>query len=364
MREIRAVRFWRFARIFKAKTRTPNPLKFHTHTRNKMSREWSPNGIKTVQISTRYGNLSASYDQSHHAECTPDETTTGIGKRAKRKPLITYHDCGTNHRTCFSSFFSCLGKEHEMNKKFCAYHVDAPGMQDGSVEGVPEEFEGEVTLDKLAQQLEDVSDFFGWTRGGTNTNNTEVFAIGVGSGATVLSIYANRFANPIVGMILVSPMSRQANYAEWMYAKWFRVKCVRARKRVSESGANHLMGRLFSKYGSDGFAGKFSSDLALTTRNEMQDMRVDALLAYYDATVNRLDNTHIAHSLKCRTLILAGSESPWYNDSLHMNSVMDKTITSWVDMEKVGAAVTMEHPSAMLSPVHLWLQRLKAEGYL
>ena len=364
MREICAVRFWRFARIFKAKNRTPNPLKFHTHTRNKMSREWSPNGIKTVQISTRYGNLSVSYDQSHHAECTPDETTTGIGKRAKRKPLITYHDCGTNHRTCFSSFFSCLGKEHEMNKKFCAYHVDAPGMQDGSVEGVPEEFEGEVTLDKLAQQLEDVSDFFGWTRGGTNTNNTEVFAIGVGSGATVLSIYANRFANPIVGMILVSPMSRQANYAEWMYAKWFRVKCVRARKRVSESGANHLMGRLFSKYGSDGFAGKFSSDLALTTRNEMQDMRVDALLAYYDATVNRLDNTHIAHSLKCRTLILAGSESPWYNDSLHMNSVMDKTITSWVDMEKVGAAVTMEHPSAMLSPVHLWLQRLKAEGYL
>lgn len=319
----------------------------------------------TVQISTRYGNLSVSYDQSHHAECTPDETN--IGKRPKRKPLITYHDCGTNHRTCFSSFFSCLGKEHEMNKKFCAYHVDAPGMQDGSVEGVPEEFEGEVTLDKLAQQLEDVSDFFGWTRGvkrGTNTNNTEVFAIGVGSGATVLSIYANRFANPIVGMILVSPMSRQANYAEWMYAKWFRVKCVRARKRVSESGANHLMGRLFSKYGSDGFAGKFSSDLALTTRNEMQDMRVDALLAYYDATVNRLDNTHIAHSLKCRTLILAGSESPWYNDSLHMNSVMDKTITSWVDMEKVGAAITMEHPSAMLSPVHLWLQRLKAEGYL
>ena len=364
MREIRAVRFWRFARIFKAKNRTPNPLKFHTHTRNKLSREWSPNGIKTVQISTRYGNLSVSYDQSHHAECTSDETTTGIGKRAKRKPLITYHDCGTNHRTCFSSFFSCLGKEHEMNKKFCAYHVDAPGMQDGSVEGVPEEFEGEVTLDKLAQQLEDVSDFFGWTRGGTKTNNTEVFAIGVGSGATVLSIYANRFANPIVGMILVSPMSRQANYAEWMYAKWFRVKCVRARKRVSESGANHLMGRLFSKYGSDGFAGKFSSDLALTTRNEMQDMRVDALLAYYDATVNRLDNTHIAHSLKCRTLILAGSESPWYNDSLHMNSVMDKTITSWVDMEKVGAAVTMEHPSAMLSPVHLWLQRLKAEGYL
>ena len=142
--------------------------------------------LMTVQISTRYGNLSVSYDQSHHAECTPDETN--IGKRPKRKPLITYHDCGTNHRTCFSSFFSCLGKEHEMNKKFCAYHVDAPGMQDGSVEGVPEEFEGEVTLDKLAQQLEDVSDFFGWTRGGTKTNNTEVFANGVGSGGTVLSI--------------------------------------------------------------------------------------------------------------------------------------------------------------------------------
>ena len=311
----------------------------------------------TAQISTRYGNLSVTYDDAHHADAR-------IGKR---KPLITYHDCGTNHRTCFSSFFSCAGPKSEMSAKFCAYHVDAPGSQDGSVEGLPEEFEGEMTLDKLAQQLEDVSDFFGWTKRNaamTNGRNAEVFGIGVGSGATVLSIYANRFANPIAGMILVSPMSRQANYMEWMYAKWFRLKCARGRKRVSESGANHLLGRLFSKYGTDGFAGKFSSDLALTTKNEMQNMRVDALLAYYEATVNRLDNTHIANSLKCRTLILAGSESPWYNDSLHMNSVMDKTVTSWVDMEKVGAAVTMEHPSAMLSPVHLWLQGLKADGYL
>jgi len=355
--------FFTFASSTKTTQQKPIPTRIYNTNMSRVldvdliasSSEKNQNSsVITTQISTRYGNLSVSYDQSHHEDAQ-------IGRR---KPLITYHDCGTNHRTCFSSFFSCAGKTHEINTKFCAYHVDAPGMQDGSVEGVPEEFEGEVTLDKLAQQLEDVSDFFGWTRGKANNANREVFAIGVGSGATVISIYASRFANPIAGMILVSPMSRQANYAEWMYAKWFRVKCARGSKRVSDSGANHLMGRLFSKYGTDGFAGKFSSDLALTTKNEMQEMRIDALLAYYDATVNRLDNTHIASSLKCRTLILAGSESPWYNDSLNMNRVMDKTLTSWVDMEKVGAAVTMEHPSAMLSPVHLWLQRLKAEGYL
>ena len=101
----------------------------------------------TAQISTRYGNLSVTYDDAHHADAR-------IGKR---KPLITYHDCGTNHRTCFSSFFACAGPKSEVCAKFCAYHVDAPGSQDGSVE-VPEEFEGEMTL-TIGQQLEDVSDF-------------------------------------------------------------------------------------------------------------------------------------------------------------------------------------------------------------
>ena len=92
----------------------------------------------TAQISTRYGNLSVTYDDAHHADAR-------IGKR---KPLITYHDSGTNHRTCFSSFFACAGPKSEVSAKFCAYHVDAPGSQDGSVEGLPEEFEGEMTLDK------------------------------------------------------------------------------------------------------------------------------------------------------------------------------------------------------------------------
>ena len=66
------------------------------------------------------------------------------------------------------------------------------------------------------------------------------FGIGVGSGATVLSIYANRFANPIAGMILVSPMSRQANYMEWMYAKWFRLKCEREEKSVRVRGESFV----------------------------------------------------------------------------------------------------------------------------
>ena len=79
-------------------------------------------------------------------------------------------------------------------------------------------------------------------------------------------------------------------------------------------------------------------------------------MAYYEATVNRLDNTH--YDSRCRTLT-AGSESPWYNDSLHMNSVMDKTVTSWVDMEKVGAAVTMEHRVQCYHPC-LMVARVKS----
>jgi protein NDRG1 len=297
----------------------------------------------TEVISTRYGVISCTYTKLRHEG------------QNKFKPLITYHDCFTNSRTCFSSFFRSAGSEAEIVKKFCVYEIDCPGSQDGSVHGCPEEMYP-MSLDKLAEQIEDVVTYFGLQR-------REVFALAVGSGATVMSIYANRFASPICGMILVSPMSRQASYLEWMFAKAFRLRC-RGRKTVSDSQANHMMERLFSKASTDGFAGKFSSDLALGHRNELQAMRLDALLAYYDATVNRLDNTHIVSSLKCRTLILAGSSSPWYNDSLHMNSVMDKTITSWVDMEKIGAACTMENPAALLSPIHLWIQRLKSEGYV
>jgi hypothetical protein len=124
----------------------------------------------------------------------------------------------------------------------------------------------------------------------------------------------------------------------------------------------HLMKRMFSYRGLGGSAGMYGSDLAQTAQREMRELDPKAVLAYYDAALNRLDNEHIYSSLNIDCIILAGQYSPWYKDTLHMNSVMKASKTTWIELEGCGTVATMEDPALLLSPIHLFIQRLKSDG--
>ena len=74
---------------------------------------------------------AASFDVSGVAHVVPTRhgpvTVTAQGADRSRPALVTYHDVGLNHRTCFQPLFVCAGPRSDLVSRFCAYHIDAPG---------------------------------------------------------------------------------------------------------------------------------------------------------------------------------------------------------------------------------------------
>jgi protein NDRG1 len=280
-------------------------------------------------------------------------TVTVQGDR--RKPaLVTFHDVGLNHRTCFQPLFVCAGPRSDLVNKFCAYHIDAPGCQDGAVEENSQTSDADgatPSLDSLAERCEDVVLHF---------NLTNVTVLGVGAGATVMALYASRLASRCAAAIFVSPSCGRASTMEHILGA--TCKFNMGRYGWTPWTTQHLLKRMFSYRSLGGSLGLYGSDLAQTAKREMSEMNAKAVLAYYNAALHRLDNSHIYSSLDIDCIILAGQYSPWYKDTILMNSLMRASKTTWIELEGCGTVATMEDPSALLSPIDLFIQRLKSEG--
>jgi hypothetical protein len=65
---------------------------------------------------------------------------TIVGDESSHARMVTYHDVGTNHRSCFGSIGHFL-KSDKLLDMFCVFHIDAPGQEDGA-----DEFEENVSL--------------------------------------------------------------------------------------------------------------------------------------------------------------------------------------------------------------------------
>ncbi|GMH40681.1 hypothetical protein BSKO_08585 [Bryopsis sp. KO-2023] len=258
-------------------------------------------------------------------------------------PCVTYHDVGLNHSSCFQSLLVCSSNRPLLVENFCFYHIDAPGSEEGAFDVSPDILP--MTMAKLSDQVLEVISYLGLR---------EVVGMGVGSGGHVLVKAAATNPGAFAGLILSSPPCLKPGWWEWSMGK---VALQRLKwGGMVDSVKDHVIARLLKSVGR-------SEDLANTLRIELSQRNPQGVHAYLSATLNREDLSDDLKKVTCRVLLLTGDQSIYRPDGLHMNTVIDRAHSAWVEIESAGCLATEEKPHELLSPIQLFLQALQMNGY-
>ncbi|KAK4391775.1 protein NDL1 [Sesamum angolense] len=251
--------------------------------------------------------------------------------------LVTYPDLALNHMSCFQGLFFCPEAAALLLHNFCVYHISPPGHELGAAaicanDPVP-------SVNDLADQILEVLNYF---RLGA------VMCMGVTAGAYILTLFATKFRERVLGLILVSPLCKAPSWTEWLRNKvmsnllYYYGMCGLLK--------DFLLFRYFSKEVC-GDAEVPESDIVQACRRLLDERQSTNVLRFLQAINRRHDITDGLKTLRCRTLIFVGDDSPFHSEALHMAAKMERRYSALVEVQACGSMVTEEQPHAMLVPL-------------
>ncbi|GAB2268332.1 NuDeL-like protein [Dionaea muscipula] len=255
--------------------------------------------------------------------------------------LLTYPDLALNHMSCFQGLFFFPEAASLLLHNFCIYHITPPGHELGATVICPDDPLSSV--EDMADQILEILNFFGLDT---------VMCMGVTAGAYILSLFAMKYRERVLGLILVSPLCRAPSWTEWLYSKfmgnllYFYGMCGLLKEC--------LLKRYFSKEvrGSEEVP---ESDIVQACRRLLEEMQNMNVLRFLEALNERPDISDGLKRLRCRTLVFVGDESPFHEEALHMMSKLDTRCSALVEVQACGSMVTEEQPHAMLIPLEYFL---------
>lgn len=258
----------------------------------------------------------------------------------REKPaLVTYPDVGLNYLACFEGLFSCPEATSVLFHNFCIYHIDPPGHQDGAPE-IPGT-EPVLSVDDLADQVAEVLDHF---------KVHEIVGLGVGAGSYILSLFAIKYRERAIGLILVSPICRKPTWSEWIYNK--AIVNILYYCGATSFVKDSLLQRYFSQ---EVRASPMGGEVLQNYRKHLDDHPSRNMMRYIQAIHQRGDLSEGLAKLKCRTLIIVGENSPFHCESVHMSTVMSRRYQALIEVQACGSLVTEEQPQSMIVPIELFL---------
>eukprot|EP00210_Caulerpa_lentillifera_P009105 g8683.t1 len=269
--------------------------------------------------------------------------TVTVSGDVSKKPCLTYHDVGLNHKSCFTSLLVCSANTPFLLQNFCFYHIDAPGSEEEAAE-VPDEILP-MTMEKLADQIEDVIHHF---------HLVEPLGMGVGAGGYVLTLHATRHPKSMLGLILISPAATKASWWELCFgnAVLLALKWSKTRHLATE----HLVQRLVT--------GK-STDLLHTLKAGVSSISSNGLYHYLNAVLSRGDLTQQIKQLRLkRVLLMWGYQAFYKQDSQELNRAYgDKEHIAWVEVDECGNLMTEECPFRILEELKTYIRGLQMHGH-
>ncbi|KAL4194389.1 hypothetical protein AMTRI_Chr05g59170 [Amborella trichopoda] len=280
--------------------------------------------------------------QEHIIKTSHGYVSVNVFGDQEKPALITYPDVALDFMSCFQGLFFCPEAASLLLHNFCIYHIDPPRHQLEAAGSISSDVSA-VTVDDLADQVAEVLDFF---------RLRTVMCMGVTAGAYILTLFAMKYKERVLGLMLVSPLCGAPSWTEWLYNKvlsnllYFYGMCGLLK--------DFLLQRYFSKE-VRGSTYVPESDIVQACRRLLDERQSANVLNFLQAINRRHDLTDGLRKLRCKTLLFVGENSPFHAEGLYMTSKLDKRYTALVEVQACGSLVTEEQPHAMLIPMEYFL---------
>ncbi|TRY66518.1 hypothetical protein DNTS_015898, partial [Danionella cerebrum] len=285
------------------------------------------------------GNMSTVLDVEHNA-CTGDavehdiETPQGVlhvtmrgTPKGNRPVILTYHDIGLNHKSCFNTLFN-FEDMMEITQHFAVVHVDAPGQQDGAPP-FPTGYQY-PSMDELAEMLPSIL---------TQLKVNSVIGIGVGAGAYILSRFALIHPSLVEGLVLINVDPCAEGWIDWAASK----EELTDNQELIQTYRLHIA----QDINQDNLA------LFCGSYNARQDLGIERPIAGF--------NENLVKTLTCPALLVVGDTSPAVEAVVECNSRLNPTKTTLLKMADCGGLPQVVQPGKLAEAFKYFVQGM---GYI
>ncbi|XP_059196138.1 protein NDRG1-like [Centropristis striata] len=293
-------------------------------------------------------------DSVFNPEITEDLVETQYGNvhcimtgtlKANRPVILTFHDIGLNHKSCFETLFN-----HEDMREIVRHlpvcHVEAPGQHEGA-KTLPSAYTY-PSMDQLSEALPAVLKHFGLR---------SVIGLGVGAGAYILAKFALNHPDMVDGLVLINVNPNAEGIMDSVASKiteW------------THTLPDTVIAHLFAKEEIE-----TNHDLIATYRHHitttMNQSNVNQFLRSYNSRT-ALDverpipggNINV-RTLKCSSLLIVGDNSPVVEAVVDCNSKLNPTKTTLLKMADCGGLPQVVQPAKTIEAFKYFIQGM---GYL
>uniref|UniRef100_A0A8B9CQX0 NDRG family member 3 n=1 Tax=Anser brachyrhynchus TaxID=132585 RepID=A0A8B9CQX0_9AVES len=136
--------------------------------------------------------------------------------KGNRPVILTYHDIGLNHKSCFNAFFNFEDMQ-EITQHFAVCHVDAPGQQEGAPP-FPSGYQY-PSMDELAEMLPAVLTHLNSFPAATPTN---VCFCGLNDPSECACALSPQLSHPdlVEGLVLINVDPCAKGWIDWAASKF------------------------------------------------------------------------------------------------------------------------------------------------